>query len=109
MKGVAHNLNNWEVGVSLASLMGLRFVLAGRRSWQTLRSSLFGLLQFVTVSAFESMTRSEFGTALIIFPDLVITGFLWLFAQPFFFKNGSLGITIQLQKMGLLVSIPTVG
>jgi len=68
-----------------------------------------GLLQFMAVAAFEAVTRSEFGAALIIFPNLVITGLRWLSAQTFLLKNGSLGIAIQLQKMRFLVSVPSVG
>jgi hypothetical protein len=73
------------------------------------RSPLPGLLKLVAVFAFEPMTRSEFGAAFIIFPNLVVTSLLRLPAETFLFENRSFRITIQLQKMRLLVSVPTVG
>ena len=74
--------------------------------------SLFGwlwFLQLVPVLSFEPMTGREFGTSLVVLPNLVVTSLAWLAVQSALLKDVAFRVAIQLQEPRFLAAIPTVG
>ena len=73
-----------------------------------MRQRSASLLELVSVFAFEAETGVEFGSPLIIFPNLMKAGFPRLCGKAFPLVDVPVGVAIQFQKPRLLVPVPTV-
>lgn len=61
------------------------------------------------VLALEAVAGSKLGSAFVILPDFIITGFSGLRTECALFEDRPLGVAIQFKKPGLPVAVPSIG
>lgn len=62
----------------------------------------------MAVLAFKAETRFKLGSPFIVFPNLVETGFPGLRRQPALLMDIPLAVTVQLEELGRLSSVPSI-